>query len=161
SRRPFLLHAAQDGRLDFATYQRTQAAMITSRLVISAALADPRVSDLGVVQRHANPVAWLEKAIKADYSIAPELLSISLSGENPDELVLLVNAVREAYLKEIVNREQNELNTRLDRLKAVHKRSDERLRSRRTMLRELARTLVSQDPQTLARAHQLVLERIA
>src|SRR5262249_14161542 len=121
SRRPFLLHAAQDGPPDFAAYQPTQAALITSRPGIIAALAEPRVSDRGLVPRHASRVAWLEKAIKADYSIAPEILSISLSGENPDELVLLVNAIREAYLKEIVNREQNELTTRLDRLKEFHK----------------------------------------
>jgi capsular exopolysaccharide synthesis family protein len=162
SKRPALLPGTSgDGRLDFSTYQRTQTALITSRLVLSAALADPRVAELSIVRGLANPVEWLEKKIKADYTIAPEILSISIAGENASELVVLVNAVRDAYLQEIVNREQNELNTRLDRLKQFYAAKEEVLRRKRATLRGLAQSVGSQDAQTLARAHQYLLERLS
>jgi hypothetical protein len=147
-------------RIDFSTYQRTQAALVTSRLVLSAALLDPRVVDLSIVRRKANPVAWLEKAIKADYTIAPEILSISLSGEDAEELVILVNAVRDAYLQEIVNREQNEMQSRLERLRQFLQSRDDLLRQKRNTRKKLAQALVAQDPETLARAQLYILERL-
>jgi hypothetical protein len=122
---------------------------------------DPRVSELSIVRGKAHPVAWLQGSIKADYTIAPEILSISLSGENPEEMAILVNAVRDAYLNEIVNREQNELNTRLDRLKQFLRSREEILRRKRATLRQLAQSLGVQDPQALPRAHQYVIERLA
>jgi capsular exopolysaccharide synthesis family protein len=163
SNRPSILpnSAGGGGGIDFSTYQRTQAALVKSRLVLSAALMDPRVADLSVVRRKADPVAWLEKSIKADYAIAPEILSISLSGEEPEELVVLVNAVRDAYLQEIVNREQNELNARLDRLKQFYTSSEEALRRKWATLRGLAQSVGAQDAQTLDRTHQYVLMRLS
>src|SRR5262249_14794259 len=40
---------------DFATYQRTQQWLIKSRLVLNAALRDPRVSDLKIIQEKLAP----------------------------------------------------------------------------------------------------------
>jgi capsular exopolysaccharide synthesis family protein len=161
AKRPVLLSGIAEGRLDFSTYQRTQTAMVTSRLVLTAALADPKVADLSVVRSHSNPVEWLEKAIKADYSIAPEILSISISGEQDAELIILVNAVRNAYLQEIVNREQNELNTRLDRLREYLLTKENALKLKKTALRTQAQAVGSQDAQTLARVQQYAIERLS
>jgi capsular exopolysaccharide synthesis family protein len=148
-------------RGDFVTYQKTQIAMVKSRLVLSTALQDSKVAELRLVRGQPDPVSWLEKNIKADYATAPEILSISLSGDRPAELVLLVDVIRETYLREIVNRERNELQSRLNHLKEFYDAQQEILRRKRDMMRQLAQSVGAQDPLILEQAHQHLLERMS
>ena len=151
---------AVENRIDFATYQRTQIALVKSRLVLNAALGDPKVMGLTILREQPNPVDWVEKQIKADYKIAPEILSISMTGDQPEELSILVEAVRDAYLREIVNREHNELNTRLEALKDFYSAKEKIVSRRRQTLRGLAQALGSHDALTLSRTQQYLLDRL-
>jgi capsular exopolysaccharide synthesis family protein len=146
-------------RGDFGTYQKTQVAMVKSRLVLSTALKDPKVADLRLVQGLADPTGWLEKNLKADYTTAPEILSISLTGDRPEDLVVLVDVIREAYLREIVNRERNELQVRLNHLKEFYDHQQEVVTRKRESMRQLARLVGAQDPLILEQAHQHLLDR--
>jgi capsular exopolysaccharide synthesis family protein len=148
-------------RIDFLTYQKTQIAMVKSHLVLSAALQDSKVADLRLVHEQADPVAWLEKNIRADYATAPEILSISLNGDRPEDLVLLVDVIREAYLREVVNRERNELQSRLNHLKELYDAQQEILKRKRDVMRQLAQSVGAQDPLILEQAHQHLLERMS
>jgi capsular exopolysaccharide synthesis family protein len=151
---------AAENRLDFATYQRTQTALVKSRLVLNAAFRNPKVATLAILNDKADPIQWVEKEIKADYTIAPEILSISMTGDHPDELSILVEAIRDAYLQEIVNREQTELNTRLERLNEYYTARANRVDTKRKAVRGLAEGLGSRDPVTLARLQQYLLDRL-
>jgi polysaccharide biosynthesis transport protein len=148
-----------DSRGDFTTYQRTQIAMIKSRLVLNAALRDPKVADLDLARR-GDAIEWLEKEIRADYSVAPEVLTISITGDDPDELIVLIDAVRNAYLKEIVNRELTEVNSRLEKLKLFYSAKDEALKRKRQTLKGLAQSVGYPDAQALARTQEYVVERL-
>ena len=152
--------APAEGRLDFATYQRTQIALVKSRLVLNAALRDPKVAGLAVLHDQANPTQWLESQLKVDYTIAPEILCISLVGENTAELSVLVEAVRDAYLREIVERQQHEQNQRLERLKEFYTAKEKIVTRRRQTLRGLAQAIGSNDAFTLARMQQYLLDRL-
>jgi capsular exopolysaccharide synthesis family protein len=153
SKQPFILTNAGDSATSFTNYQRTQAALVTSRLVLGAVVADPRVAALGSVRAHADPVEWLEKAVKADFAVAPEIMTISLPGDNPDELVVVVDAIRDVYLHEIVNREQNELTDRLNKLKQFYADEERLLKEEEQSLQKTAKTVgppksLQQDYQT-------------
>ena len=152
--------APAEGRLDFATYQRTQIALVKSRLVLNAAMRDPKVAGLALLREQANPTQWLETQLKVDYTIAPEILCISLIGEQSDELAILVEAVRDAYLREIVERQQHEQNTRLERLKEFYAAKEKIVSRRRQTLRGLAQAIGSNDAFTLARMQQYLLDRL-
>src|SRR5207245_6677801 len=91
-----------ENRADFFTYQRTQMALIKTRLVLTAAVHHPEVRELQCVVNQLDPVQWLEKELQVDFKIATEILIISMSGDGPEELKALVNAVKRAYLQEIV-----------------------------------------------------------
>src|SRR5262249_48875953 len=109
-------------------YQRTQMAFVKNRHVLNAALREPKVQELEIIKSQVNPVAWLEGQIKVDFSMAPEFMRISLSGPDPDELAPIVDAVREAYLSEIVKTEHNQRLDRLALLKEVYAKFDDKLR---------------------------------
>src|SRR5262245_15543289 len=85
--RPMILF--DEGRTDLMSSQKSQIATIKSRLVLKSALANPEVAALPSVRAQGAPETWLESKIQADYSIAPEILRITMTGEHPDELVTL------------------------------------------------------------------------
>ncbi len=132
--KPWLLRTV-DGVPDLPNHQRTQVALMKSRLVLSAALADKEVRALPTVAEQVDAVEWLEKEVQADFSVAPEILRIAISGDRADDLVKLVNALREAYLREIVEREANLRQEKLNALREMREGYDTRLKASREQQR--------------------------
>ena len=93
---------------DVAAFQRRQSALVKSRHVLQVALQRPEAASLSTIRNTPEAVAWLEKDLLVDFSTSPDLMRISLKGNPPDDLVALLNAVREAYLQEAANRELND-----------------------------------------------------
>jgi polysaccharide biosynthesis transport protein len=121
--RPMLLYDTPEGRTDFSTYQRNQIASLRSRRVLQHAIDKLADKKLSLLVGNPDPITWLETAIQADFTLAPEHLRITLKGSNPDELLLLLTAVRESYLSICVNTEQNARKERLEDLTTL--RNDE------------------------------------
>jgi succinoglycan biosynthesis transport protein ExoP len=113
--RRFVLNAG-DGTPDIPNHQRTQIALAKSRNVLQSALRDSKIAQLSLLREQIDPVDWLEKELQVDFTVAPEVIRIALSGDKPDELVKLVDAVREAYKKEVLTKSQGDRRERLDYL---------------------------------------------
>ena len=160
SNAPKVLFTTAEGRPDFASYQRTQLALVRSRFVLNAALRQPKVAELSLVKEQEDPTGWLTKEMRLDYTLSPEILRISLRGERPEELVIVVNAVTDAYLQEIVNKEQVQQQARADRLKQIYSQYEENLRGRRKTLRELAESAGSDNVETLTIKQRLAIEQM-
>jgi polysaccharide biosynthesis transport protein len=131
--------------------RRTQVALVRSRLVLNAALRDPEVAKLSVIAEQVEPVEWLEKEVQADFSVAPEVLRISMQGNNTDELEKVVKAVRDAYLKEVVEKETAARRERLEWLGKQRERFEARLREARETQREAERVAGGKDAALRAR----------
>src|SRR5438094_6293485 len=145
----------------FHTYQKKQIALVKSRLVLATALRQPKVGELDVVRRQLEPVEWLENQLQADYSVAPEILRVALNGDKPEELVILVDAITDAFLQEVVNKEHKRRLERLDQLKELYNSYDDNLRRKRQTLRDLAQSAGSADSKTLALKHRFAIEQLA
>jgi capsular exopolysaccharide synthesis family protein len=126
-------------------HQRTQMALVKSRMVLNAALKRPGVSELAVIKAQPEPIEWLEKEVVADFSVAPEILRIAVSGDNPDEMKALVKALREAYQTEVLDKERIERNARLEMLGKKREEYTEKLRDRQRRQRELEQAGVPKD----------------
>jgi capsular exopolysaccharide synthesis family protein len=157
---PSVVWPTQAGGSDFGSYQRAQVALIKSRLVLLRALRDPKVAALPTVLAQADPVAWLEDKVQADFSIAPENLRITITGPEGGDLKILVAAVRDAYLAEIVNRERNARLKRLDKLKKLYAEYDRLLQEKRDTLKNMAKGLGSADRKLLVTRQELALKHI-
>jgi capsular polysaccharide biosynthesis protein len=114
---------------DFITYRASLAAFIKSPMVINTALK--QVKDLPTIREQSQPVDWLENALKTDFLLAPEILRLTLTGDRPDDVAKIVNAVTDAFLKEMDNKEQVRRQVRLEELKANHRRTLETLNQKR------------------------------
>jgi hypothetical protein len=118
-----------------------QAARVKSRLVLNAALNDPKVVKADpAVLRDRDTLSWLEQEIKVDFPSGPEILRVSMVGDDTDELLILVDAVVDAYMNEFQNNQSSALNLRIEKLGVIYeKRKVEvrRLHSEQRVLAEI------------------------
>ena len=146
-----------DAHTEFLAYQKTQAARIKSRYVLKAALKSEDIKQLELVKGEADPVAWLEDEIKVDFKEGSELINISMSGTQPEQLVMLVDAVTQAYLQEVVNLERKKRQEQLDELEDVYRNAKKKLREKRDTLLRLADRLGTSDSQALTQKQLVFL----
>ncbi|TXT37453.1 MAG: capsular exopolysaccharide biosynthesis protein, partial [Planctomycetota bacterium] len=146
---------------DFQTYRRTQMALIKSRFVMNAALRKSNVAALSMVREQDFPVAWLEQAIQVDAHESPEILRISLTGDRPNELAEIVNAVKDAYLEEVVNAERKLRIARLNDLERIFEQTEEKVRQKEGRVNNLAQELGTGDAKALTIKQQMAMEYFA
>jgi capsular exopolysaccharide synthesis family protein len=138
-----------EGRNDFTTYQRTQAAAIKNRYVLNAALKRDDVRQLALVRQQGEPITWLEDELKVELQEGSEIVNVKMTGSEPAELVTLINAVTQAYLQEIVNVERKRRSDRLAELDDIYTKSKEKLRLKRETLKKRAEEVGSSDTSAL------------
>jgi capsular exopolysaccharide synthesis family protein len=148
------------GGTDLNTYQRRQAALVRSRHVLQAAIARPDAAALPSVRNNPDPVGGLERDLKTDFSVSPEILRITLSGPEPKELTVLLDAVREAYLAEGVNKEATDKRAGLGRLKGLIEEDKGRLEQARRDVSTQAERFRAPDAAAARQRHQANLTRL-
>lgn len=156
--RPRVMFETQEQMTDYRTFQNTQTQMIKSSYVLSPALQNPKVAELPVVVKQVDPTEWLESQIQVGFAGGAEILSVSMSSANPDELVPIVNAVVESYLQTVVQNEHLARISRLEQLKALYARFQEELKTKRGSVRELSNKVGSVDRMTLVMIQGFQLE---
>ncbi len=142
-----------DAEPEFANYQRTQSALVKSYTVLRAALEKPEVAGLREVRSHADPIGWLQKGLVTDYTLAPEVLRVTLNGDNAEETALVLNEVAKAYLAEVARKEESRVGARVKQLQEGYRHAAEALRQKRLKLRNRELELDVDDPET-AKARQ-------
>lgn len=138
---------------EFLIFKANQQALLASPMVLSDALKGKLpggrpVRDLGIVkERGMYAIDWLEKTVKSDYNLGPEMLRATLSADDPEEVALLLNAIATAYLErnrdtDRTSRERRlgEYRTKREEMEAelgkLRGRLNERLKNQETLSRE-------------------------
>jgi len=146
--------AGQDGRGDSAAHQRRQSALVRSRHVLQLALQKPGVAELPLLQGQSDPVGWLEKELQVDFNSSPDLMRITLKGNPPEDLLVVLNAVREAYLLEATNREVTDKTGTLRWLRQVLAEEQTKLETARTDVSNKAGAMNAPDAATVRLRYQ-------
>src|SRR5262249_41686379 len=137
-------------------------------------LANEKVAQLPiVVEKGVDAVQWLEREVNADFSVAPEVLRISMQGHDTAPLEVIVNAVSEAYEQEVTQIAADSragtkaalkqlITTYATRLKAVRDRGRDREVPRDELARQLHREAALEDLREYRRElRKLRLARLA
>jgi capsular exopolysaccharide synthesis family protein len=108
---------------EFDIFRENQAALMKSEIVITAALRDERLkTNLRRQQedeRH-NGIAWLTSQIQVDFpSKNAGIMQVSVREPDKKEAADIANAVVEAYLEVVVNRDRRQRRDRLDELTKI------------------------------------------
>jgi polysaccharide biosynthesis transport protein len=88
------------GRVEFATYLKTQANIIKSSHTMIGALRDPAIARTPMLAHEEDPISFLEEKIVTEFSETSQVLKVMLSGEDPAETANVVNAVVRYFMKE-------------------------------------------------------------
>lgn len=150
-----------DGRTEYSIFQKTQLGLIKSRFVLAAAMRQPGIAQLSMITKQPDPIAWLEEEIKPEYMEGSEILKISLSGEEPAEVAAIVNAIKDAYLQEVVDVEKKERVRHLNDLEQIKTKSETQLRNKLNTLRAMQKSLGVTDSSVLTIQQKIMLDKFA
>ena len=145
---------------EYEAYRKTQVQLIKSPFVLSSALRRPGVADSAAMRDEPDPVGWLESAITVTAPSHSEVLQIGLRGERPAETALIVNAVTQSYLDDIVSQERRERLRRRDALEKKYQENMKELRSRHETFNSLARSLGTGDSQEVLTERGILLDQL-
>jgi capsular exopolysaccharide synthesis family protein len=120
---------ANSARSEFLTFVRTQADAIRSENVLRAALRDSKIGNTNILRSVDDPVRWLEDNLLVEFSEHSELVKVSLTGEDPQELADIINAINAAYMKEVVLVDQLKKKSILDTIDRSRATMEERVKS--------------------------------
>jgi capsular exopolysaccharide synthesis family protein len=134
--------------------QRNHTAFVKSRLVLGKVLQRQEVAALSMVRAQKKPLEWLEKAVDADFTLAPEILRIRAFGDKPDELVVLVNAISEVYRKDFPDKEFKDRRDLLEATQKLRQNYQKQLDVQKEEQKKLAKKGLPLD----ARARAMALE---
>ncbi len=146
---------------NYGLYKNTQAQMLRSDFVLIDALRRAEGADLAMLRDEPDQVQWLSQNVSVSFPGDGELMHVRMSGEHPDALAALVNAVVAAYMEEVVHVERDQRRARLDELDRVHSDKEVEMRRKMTDLRQLAEQLGTGDTGTLAIQQQYALQQFA
>ena len=146
---------------DYQRFQTTQLTLIKSRMVLNSAIRDEKVSKYGLIRDEEDPIKWLQDNLRVEFISGSEVMEISLTGNNPGELAGLVNAVKHAYMEEVVNVDTKKRMDRHEMLKKLKKKYEDMLKERSATQRKLAETVGSDDRQTVVLIQQYAREHVA
>jgi capsular exopolysaccharide synthesis family protein len=117
---------------------QTLASLAKMRFMVREALNVPGVAQLSSYREQLEPVEWLRSRIDVGY-MSPELLSISISGSNPAELITLVTAVAQVYETQLGIAERDVRLTQVNKLKTMIERLQQLVKDRRKNYEDFVR----------------------
>ncbi|MGO9599401.1 MAG: polysaccharide biosynthesis tyrosine autokinase [Isosphaeraceae bacterium] len=159
--RPKEIFDTRESSVAYQTYQETQVILAKSRVVIEAALKKQGVSNLPTVCKQVDPPSWLADQIKVDFPRGSEILKISMTGAYPaHDLEMLVNAVTDSYLEEIVEQEKRERLARLDRLRSLFHELQDDLKVKREKYKEIAESMGASTNQNAVLKQKMLVEHV-
>ncbi len=142
----------------FEIFKGTQQQLLTSDVVLISALRKSEAARSPVIQKEADPVRWLANNLRVEYPGNAEIMRVTLTGTNPDEVALLVRAVVEAYMNGAGDADRREKRDRLAELDKLYNEKSNLLRSKRMEMKQLEETLKTSDPGTLSLKQQMAMQ---
>lgn len=153
------INPSEDDRYRFNLFLRSQAAQIKSRFVLNAALLRDEIKRLNLQKKYTDAVAWLETELKVETGMDSEIVRLSLSSDDPEEARLVVNAVAQAYMKEVVEKEDSARAARVADLDKIYAQATAKLRDKMNSYKKQAKEIGSIEDPTVQLKYQDLLSR--
>ena len=145
---------------EYEAYRKTQVQLIKSPFVLTSALRRPGISSLSTLSAEDDPVGYLMRNIQVSAPMESEVVQVLMRGEDAKEVTQIVNAVAQAYLSDVVNKEKSERLNRRDMLERKYKENMAEVRSSLDTYNNLAKTLGTADTAEVATQRSLLLDHL-
>ena len=145
---------------EYEAYRKTQVQLIKSPFVLTSALRRPGISSLSTLTDEDDPVGYLVRHVQVSAPMESEVVQVRMRGENAKEVTQIVNAVTNAYLTDVVNKEKSERLQRRDTLERKYKENMAEVRANLDTYNNLAKTLGTVDSAEVATQRALLLDHL-
>lgn len=149
------------GSDEFDFFRRTQTQIIKTPIVLTKALSVPGIVDLSMIKGQRDPVQFLRDQLTVDFPGESELMRISMSGESPDQLVQLVEAVSKAYISEVVERDKQVKSENYDTLVTTGEALRQQIQHENNNYKRLSETLGTINQDVIALEQTLALQQVS
>jgi capsular exopolysaccharide synthesis family protein len=149
-----------DNRVNGNAFLQNQAYLIKDQFTLNTALNMDGIADLPVLKERkqlAEQLQWMESEIKVEFP-GPEFIQISMSGDRPRDLLLLLRAVRKAYLNKIGESETDDREIQLKILKDTKRDYERRSNETKRKLRQAQTEAGGLDEINIALMQKIALE---
>lgn len=131
---------------DFKTYLQTTAGEIMSRRVIAAALKRDEVKRVNLDYSDVDPAQAVTDDLKVEFKDNSELLTILFTHADPTVATTVANALKEAYMEDIVYAKRNERARKVTELEKIYGEAVDSLKTKKDNLKKVAQNLGTTDP---------------
>jgi succinoglycan biosynthesis transport protein ExoP len=104
----------EQARTDFVTYLKTTSALIKSEFVLTAALRE--IKDLPTIKAQPDPIKYLDEELVVTWQDGSEVIRIVFKSHEPADAKKIVDAVQNAFMKEVVQKDIQEKQTFLKKV---------------------------------------------
>lgn len=145
---PYNISPVPDPHSDFRLYKQLQLTSLTSKNLMSSVLADPSVASSSLFEKSqtSEAITKLSSLLRSDFNLGPEFMRISLEGDNPEELKIILKAVSDTYLKEVVNKDKTRRMVSFEKLRRLGDKYLDELKLNRNRVREVMKIVGTGDP---------------
>ncbi len=141
---------AYESEESFSSYVRAQTATIKSPDVIRKVLDQTSIQELNEIQSQNDARQWLQDKLVTDTLQSPEILRISLTGDNAEDLAAILDEMIRQYLLEYNTREKIRAVERGAQLTDTYRKTAEALNENRIKLSNKLKDLGIDDPASTA-----------
>ncbi|MEO2088226.1 MAG: hypothetical protein ABGY75_01845, partial [Gemmataceae bacterium] len=147
-------------RADFQMYRQRQAAAVKSRMVLNKALNQPGVAALPMLREQPDPVNWLDTQVRVDFRPGPELMRVTLEGDDADQVKAILDAIGTAYLDDMRNRETSQKRNEKQLVEKTLKAYADELAIQQQEIRHIEESVGAADPSVIAVKQKIADERL-
>ncbi len=142
---PYLMEKVVSSDQEYMAYKQTQATLMTSPFVLTAALRQPGIEQLPMIRAENEPAGWLADELRVFYPGDSEIMQISMSGDSGEDLKKIVDAVVDAYLYEIALSEKTEKSDQLQMLRTQRRANEQAIKEKSDIVHNLAEEIGTPD----------------
>jgi hypothetical protein len=136
---PYILQPLPCDVRDVAVMRETYRVRVKSSDVLGSVLADPKVRVIEAITKQDNAIEWLKERVIAEFDGESELFEVGIASDelSEDELVVVADAIVNAFLNNVVDRERIQRSSIRDTLNKNRLELDEEIRGYLTQIAEL------------------------
>lgn len=140
--------------------RNAQATLIRSNIVLGPALQQSGIGKLNCLRNEEDKVHWLATNLRVSY-MGSEILQISISGPDSNELLKILTAVRDSYMQEIVQVERDLETQKRQVLDRAYKNLEKMIQRKEIQYQNLADRLGVSDSKNAQYSNRFAQENLA
>jgi Mrp family chromosome partitioning ATPase len=113
---------------NFTTVVKTYAGLIKQEFVYRYALREYRLAELSTLKGQKDPQKFLDEKLIVSSKEGSEIITLSMVGEDPEDVRKIVDAMVKAYQQEVIQKEKTEANRYRDDLAKAMTSLEEQLK---------------------------------